>query len=99
MAASLRTERLGLHDDEVDIGIDAMVAPPAGAEEDDLFRIDLVDYRVDHPVEEIIRDRCHCSTSRSRFSSPTVISFSIASTCRIRSAGSSSGTGSATRGL
>ncbi|GIW41862.1 MAG: hypothetical protein KatS3mg076_2439 [Candidatus Binatia bacterium] len=41
----------------------------------------------------------HDSTSRKSFASPSVISFSIASTSRISSAGSSSGTGSATRGL
>ena len=61
--------------------------------------IDFVDNGLDHPVDEGVGGPGHCSTSSSSFSSPSVISRSMARTSRINSAGSSSGTGSATRGL
>ena len=104
VAAPSRPERFGFHHDQIDIRTLVLVAARARAEQDDLFRIDLVDDGLDHAVQKCIGRRLPAgswlhSTSPSSFSSPAVISRSIASTSRTSSAGSSSGTASATRGL
>jgi len=96
VAWSLRAEGFGFHDDQVNVRIVPCVAAGAGAEENHLLGIDFIDDGSDHAVEEIVSDAGHCSTSLSSFSSPSVISRSIARTSRINSGGSSSGTGSAT---
>ena len=105
VAGPFRPERLGFHHYQIDVRTLLLFAAPTGAEQDDLLWIDLVDDGLDLAIQKCIGHRLpggnrrHHSTSSSSFSSPTVISRSIASTSRISSAGSSSGTASATRGL
>ena len=84
---------------QVDVGVFSRVGAYAGAEENLLLGIDLADDGTGHRVEEIVGDGAHWSTSLSSFSRPWVMSRSIAMISRISSAGFSSGTGSATRGL
>lgn len=46
------TERLGLDDQQIHVGVRPGVAAPSRPEEDDLLRVDLVDDGADHAVEE-----------------------------------------------
>ena len=87
---------LSFDDDQVDVGVVVRVAAGAGAEDNHLLGVDFADDGANHAVQEFVGGARHCSTSISSFSSPSVISRSMARTSRINSAGSSSGTGSAT---
>ena len=59
--ASFRPEWFGFHDDQVNIGILALVAARTGTEQDHLLWIDLVDDGLDHAVQKCISHRRHRS--------------------------------------
>lgn len=65
VAAAPRTERLGFHDDQIDVRLRPGIAPGAGAEQDNPLGVDLRDDGPDHPVQGVVRDMDH-----ARFSEP-----------------------------